>query len=164
MPVKLYSLLEYTVSIKFKNVPNAVSIPLGGMGSYIGSIAFTKDAPNITKTVDTTGSGIFSFSANNSGTVTVEISYLSVKVQEMINRIIARYYSANGTDWKTTLLDITISKNNETIIEATNCMLQGLPDLTLGAEVGMRTFVFQAIEIKEHTATTALEAAMSAEV
>jgi hypothetical protein len=160
---KLYSLLEYTVSVKFKSQTNAINIPLGGMGSYLGNIAIAKETPNITKNVDVTGSGIFSFSANNSGTITVELSYLSVKVQELINRIISRYYSTNGVDWKTTLLDITISRNNMVIVEATDCMLDGLPELTLGAEVGKRTFVFQCINVKEHTATTALNTAIGSE-
>lgn len=163
MAVKLYSLLEFSVSVKFKNQPNAVNIPLGGMGSYLGSISISKDAPNITKTVDATGSGIFSFSANNSGTITVELSYLSVKVQELINRIISRYYSSNGTDWKQTLLDITISKGNEVIIEATDCMLEGTPELGIQPEAAMRSFVFQAITIKEHTAVTSLSAEIGAE-
>lgn len=163
MSVKLYSLLEYTVSVQFKDQANAVNIPLGGMGSYVGSIAIAKESANITKTVDATGSGLFSFSANNSGTLTVELSYLSIKVQELINRIVSRYYAANGVDWKTTLLDITISKNNQVIIEATDCMLDGLPELTLSAEAARRSFVFQCIEIKEHTATTALDAAIGIE-
>ena len=163
MAVKLYSLLEYTVSVKFKTQPNAINIPLGGMGSYLANISISKENPNIAKTVDATGSGIFSYSANNSGTLTVELSYLSIKVQELINRIVSRYYSVNGTDWKKTLLDITISKNNQVIIEATDCMLEGLPELTLGAEVGNRTFVFQCIEIKEHNATTALSQAIGSE-
>lgn len=156
--VKLYSLLEYSVSIKFKNQQNAVDIPLGGMGSYLGSISISKDGANITKTVDATGSGIYSFSANNSGTIAVELSYLSVKVQEILNRIISRYYSTNGTDWKQTLLDITISKANQVVIEATDCMLEGAPELTIGPEAAQRSFTFLAIEIKEHTATTSLSA------
>lgn len=155
--VKLYSLLEYTVSIKFKNQPNAISIPMGGMGSYLATISVSKDAPNITKTVDATGSGSFSYSANNSGTLTVEVSYLSVKVQELLNRIISRYYATNGQEWKNVILDITISRNNEVVVEATDCMLEGAPDLSLGAEIANRSFVFQCIEIKEHTATTSLE-------
>lgn len=163
MPTKLYSLLDYSVSIQFKGQTNAIKIPLGGMGSYLGSIGISKESANITKTVDATGSGIFSYSANNSGTITVELSYLSIKVQELINRIISRYYSNNGTDWKKTLLDITISKNNQVIIEATDAMLEGTPELSLSAEVGMRSFVFQCIEIKEHTATTSLEAEIGAE-
>lgn len=163
MPTKLYSLLDYSVSIQFKGQTNAIKIPLGGMGSYLGSISISKENPNITKTVDATGSGIFSYSANNSGTITVELSYLSIKVQEIINRIISRYYSNNGTDWKKTLLDITISKNNQVIIEATDAMLEGTPELSLSSEVGMRSFVFQCIEIKEHTATTSLEAEIGVE-
>lgn len=163
MPVKLYSLLEFTVSVKFKNQPTAVNIPLGGYGSYLGSISISKEAPNITKNVDTTGSGIFSYSANNSGTITVELSFLSIKVQELINRIISRYYSVNGTDWKDTLLDITISKNNQVVIEATDCMLEGTPELTLGSDVANRSFVFQAVEIKEHTTTAALDSAVGVE-
>lgn len=160
---KLYSLLEYSVSVQFKNQANAVNIPMGGMGSYLGSISVTKDAPNITKTVDATGSGIFSYSANNSGTITVELNFLSVKVQELINRIISRYYSTNGTEWKKTLLDITISKNNQVVLEATDCMLEGTPELNLSADVPNRSFVFQCIEIKEHTATTNLSAPIGAE-
>lgn len=163
MPVKLYSLLEYTVSVKFKSQPNAINIPLGGMGSYLGSISIAKENANIQKSVDVTGSGIFSYSANNSGTLTVELSYLSVKVQELINRIVSRYHATNGSDWKNTLLDITISKNNRVILEATDCMLEGLPELTLGAEVAKRNFVFQCIEIKEHTATTSLTKAVGVE-
>lgn len=163
MAVKLYSLLEYTVSVKFKKQSNAVNIPLGGMGSYLGSITTSKEKPNIQKTVDDTGSGIFSYSANNSGTLTVELSYLSVKVQELINRIVSRYYAVNGTEWKQTLLDITISKNNEVVVEATDCMLEGLPELQIGPEAAKRSFVFQCIEIKEHTSTTALNAAIGIE-
>jgi len=160
---KLYSLLDYTVSIKFKGQPNAVNIPVGGMGSYLGSINVAKESPNITKTVDSTGSGIFSYSANNSGTLTVEISFLSIKVQELINRIISRYYAPNGTEWKKTLLDITISRNNRVVIEATDAMLEGAPELVLGPEVANRSFVFQCIEIKEHTATTSLTAPIGSE-
>lgn len=163
MPTKLYSLLDYSVSIQFKGQTNAIKIPLGGMGSYLGSISISKANANITKTVDATGSGIFSYSADNSGSITVELSYLSIKVQEIINRIISRYYSNNGTDWKKTLLDITISKNNQVIIEATDAMLEGTPELSLSSEVGMRSFVFQCIEIKEHTATTSLEAEIGVE-
>lgn len=163
MAVKLYSLLEYSVSVKFKNQANAVNIPLGGMGSYLGSISISKDSPNITKTVDATGSGIFSFSANNSGTITVELSYLSIKVQELLNRIISRYYASNGLEWKKTLLDIVITKNNEAVIEATDCMLEGTPELSIGPEAAMRSFVFQAITIKEHTATTSLSAEIGRE-
>lgn len=161
--VKLYSLLDYSVSVKFKNQANAVNIPIGGMGSYLGSLVIAKENPNISKTVDVTGSGVFSYSANNSGTLTVELNFLSIKVQEIINRIIARYYSPNGTEWKNTLLDITISKNNVVVIEATDCMLEGAPELNLSAEVANRTFVFQCIEIKEHTATTSLTSPIGAE-
>ena len=160
---KFYSLLDYAVSIKFKNQSSAVNIPLGGVGSYLGSISISKETANITKTVDATGSGVFSYSANNSGTITVELNFLSIKVQELVNRIISRYFAANGNKWKETVLDITISKNNEVVIEATDCMLEGAPELSLGAEVANRSFVFQCIEIKEHTTTASLSSPIGAE-
>lgn len=158
--VKQYSLLDYTLSVIIKEAPGAdanaleVDIPIGGAGKYLGSITVTKSTDNVTKTVDATGAGVFSFSNDHSGTVDIEISQVSDVVGEIIKKIVDKYYqdydtAGIETDWKRTVLDIVISKNDQKVVEATDCMLVKMPDLGIGNEVATRTFSFIAMEIRE---------------
>lgn len=157
--VKQYSLLDFTVSVIIKEAPGVdagleVDIPIGGAGKYLGSITVTKSTDNVTKTVDATGAGVFSFSNDHSGTVDVEISQVSDVVANIIDKIINNYYQdyeqqGVETDWKRTVLDIVISKGSQKVVEATDCMLVKMPDLSIGNEVATRTFSFIAMEIRE---------------
>lgn len=149
--VKQYSLLDFSLSITFKK--NRYNIPIGGVGSYLGSIKVAKATDNITKTVDATGSGVFAYSHDHSGTVDIEISQVSNKVATIINRAMKWYHSETNGDWKNGLLDIVIMKNGRKVLDATSCMLTKMPDLEIGNEVAMRTFSFQAIEIREYAVT-----------
>lgn len=155
--VKQYSLLDYSVSVTLKEsvstlTGTVLNIPIGGVGKYLGSISIAKEVDNISKAVDATGAGVFSYTHNHSGTVTVEISQLSDAVREILSKIHANYSGVSAEDpskYKTAVLDITISKNTIPVLVATNCMLTKMPDLTLEAEAGTRTFEFLAMEIKE---------------
>jgi len=146
--VKQYSLLDFSLSITFKKI--TYNIPVGGIGSYLGSIKISKATDNITKTVDATGSGIFAYSHDHSGTVDIEISQVSVDVAKIINNVMDYYQSVEDGNWKKGLVGISIMKNGDKIMDATDCMLLKMPDLELGAEVTTRTFSFAAIEIREH--------------
>ena len=145
--VKQYSLLDFSISITFKK--KTYNIPLGGFGSYLGNISISKNTDNISTTVDSTGSGVFSFSADNSGTIEIEITQVSDKISQIIQNMQNYYQSTVSGDWKNALVDITIHKNAIPIIEATNCMLVKMPDWTAGPEVSTRTYSFSAIEIRE---------------
>jgi len=147
--VKQYSLLDFSLSIDSKVDGITYNVPIGGIGSYLGSIKVAKSTDNVSKTVDATGSGIFAYTHDHSGTVDIEISQVSEKVGQIINKIIDYYHSETQGDWKKGLIDITISKNNVAYLVATDCMLTKMPDLEMGAEAGMRTFSFASIEIKE---------------
>lgn len=144
---KQFSLLDFSISITWKNV--RYNLPMGGAGSYLGSISVTKSTDNITTTVDATGSGVFNFSADHSGTVEIELSQVSDKINEIINKMANYYHSQRAGDWKNALVDITISKNGVALVDATSCMLTKMPDLSIQPEVQNRTFTFSAIEIRE---------------
>lgn len=156
--VKQYSLLDYNLSILLKSSADVVTgtlinIPIGGLGKYLGSITVAKDTANISKTVDATGAGVFSYTHDHSGTISIEISQLSDAVSSILSNIHEKYtgLSQGTSDYKTAILDITIKKGTTDVISATNCMLTKMPDLTLEAEAGTRTFEFLAMEIKEHS-------------
>lgn len=159
--VKQYSLLDYSVSVTLKESLDAatgtvLNIPIGGVGKYLGSISIAKETENISKAVDATGAGVYSYTHNHSGTITVEISQLSDAVREILANIHAKYSGVSAGApalYKSAILDITISKSNDPVIVATNCMLTKMPDLTLEAEAGTRTFEFLAMEIKEEGLT-----------
>jgi hypothetical protein len=152
MAMKQYSLLDYNISITAKTTGITYSIPVGGIGSYLGSITVAKSTDQISKTVDATGSGVFSYSHDHSGTIDIEISQVSEKVGDIINKIMDYYHSETIGDWKKGLVDIEITKigQSKPVIDASDCMLVKMPDLAIGAEVAMRTFSFVAIEIREH--------------
>lgn len=157
MTMKQYSLLDYTISITLKKSTTdsgtKLNIPIGGAGNYLGSIKFAKDTDRITKTVDATGAGVFSFSNDHSGTVDIEITQVSDAVNEIIKTVFNKYITGNDS-WKETILDITLYKGTtQPIIEATNCMLVKMPDLEIGNEVATRTFSFVAMEIHEKAFT-----------
>ena len=147
MSVKQYSLLDFSLSITFKN--DRYNIPIGGIGSYLGSIKVSKATDNISKTVDATGSGVYAYSHDHSGTIDIEVSQVSDVVAKIIKKAMNYYHSQTNGDWKKGLVGITIMKNGTKVIDATDCMLTKMPDLELGAEVGMRTFSFASIEIRE---------------
>lgn len=159
--VKQYSLLDYSVSVTLKesvdvDTGTVLNIPIGGVGKYLGSISIAKEVENISKAVDATGAGVYSYTHNHSGTVTVEISQLSDAVREILASVHAKYSGVSKEQpalYKKAVLDITISKGNDPVIVATNCMLTKMPDLTLEAEAGTRTFEFLAMEIKEEQLT-----------
>lgn len=159
--VKQYSLLDYSISVTLKEsldttTGTVLNIPIGGVGKYLGSISIAKETENISKAVDATGAGVYSYTHNHSGTITVEISQLSDAVREILANIHAKYSGVSAGApalYKSAILDITISKSNDQVIVATNCMLTKMPDLTLEAEAGTRTFEFLAMEIKEEGLT-----------
>jgi hypothetical protein len=158
--VKQYSLLDYNLSVLLKESTDVltgtlINIPIGGLGKYLGSITVTKDTANISKTVDATGAGVFSYTHDHSGTISIEISQLSDAVSSILSNIHEKYtgLSEGTSKYKSAILDITIKKGNSDVISATNCMLTKMPDLTLEAEAGSRTFEFLAMEIKEHSLT-----------
>lgn len=150
--VKQYSLLDYSLSITLKQSTTAttgtsLNIPIGGAGKYLGSIKFTKSTDNITKTVDATGAGVFSFSNDHSGQVEITISQVSDAINSIITNISEKYHSDGS--WKNALVDIIMTKGSKTVIEATNCMLVKMPDFSVENEVGTRSFMLLAMEIRE---------------
>lgn len=154
--VKQYSLLDYSLSVVLKSSADVVTgtlinIPIGGVGKYLGSITVSKEVDNISKAVDATGAGVFSYTHNHSGTISIEISQLSDAVSSILANIHDKYTTleTGSSTYKTAILDITIKKGGTDVINATNCMLTKMPDLTLEAEAGTRTFEFLAMEIKE---------------
>ena len=150
MSVKQYSLLDYTMTITSKSTGITYNIGIGGIGSYLGSITVAKSTDQITKTVDATGSGVFSYSHDHSGTIDIEVSQVSNTVNQIIENIMNYYYSETQGDYKKGLVDIEIFRNGVKAVDATGCMLSKMPDLAIGSEVAMRTFSFLAIEIREH--------------
>ena len=159
--VKQYSLLDYSISVTLKESVGrdsgvVINIPVGGVGKYLGSISIAKEVDNISKAVDATGAGVYSYTHNHSGTITIEISQLSDVVREILANIHAKYSGVSAGApalYKEAILDITISKNTTQVLVATDCMLTKMPDLTLEAEAGTRTFEFLAMEIKEEAIT-----------
>lgn len=153
--VKQYSLLDYSLSIypHGSNSENALNIPIGGLGRYLGSIKFSKSTENVSKTVDATGSGVFSYTNDHSGTVDIEISQVSEQISTIITQIAEKYNDGTNYFGTNVLLDIVMSKNNTPIIEATNCMLVKMPDLVIANEPATRTFSFLSMEIKEKAFT-----------
>jgi len=151
MSVKQYSLLDFALSITFKK--REYDIPVGGIGSYLGSIKVAKATDNISKTVDATGSGIFAYNHDHSGTIDIEISQVSTKVGEIINQVMEYYQSETEGKWKEALISIVIKKNGKKVIDAPDCMLTKMPDLDISPEAGMRVFSFAAIKIREFAIT-----------
>lgn len=152
MRPKQYSLLDYTISLTFQG--NQYNIPLGGPKSFLGSISISKATDNITKVMDATGSGGYSFSADNSGTIDIELSMVSDKVSEILERIVDNYHNiTSSAAWKDTILDITIMRaiDNKPVVTGTSCMLTKMPDLEIGPEIQNRTFSFVSLEIREHS-------------
>lgn len=152
MKVKQYSLLDYAISIKSSDIiGGSIDIPIGGRGSYLGSVTVSRNTANITSEVDATGSGVFSFSADNSGTLTFNLSYVSDTAMTIINSIVSKYRDPDTQAWKTAMVDIVISNAQGPVITAKSCMLQGSEDLNLSPEVPRRDFVFLAMDIDEVT-------------
>jgi len=159
--VKQYSLLDYNLSVTLKTSFDAttgtnLNVPIGGVGKYLGSITIAKEVDNISKSVDATGAGVYSYTHNHSGTISVEISQLSDAVANILASIHDKYSgvsAGNTTLYKDAIIDIHLKKGNDKVIDATNCMLTKMPDLTLEAEAGTRTFEFLAMEIKEYART-----------
>jgi len=147
MSVKQYSLLDFSLSITFKG--SRYNIPIGGIGSYLGSIKVSKSTDNVTKTVDATGSGVYAYSHDHSGTVDIEISQVSEQVGTIIKKIMNYYHSQTNGDWKKGIVGISLMKNGSKVIDATDCMLTKMPDFEASAEPGTRVFIFASIEIRE---------------
>lgn len=148
MAVKKYSLLDYTVTLGIDGTSESIS--LGGKGSFLGSISVERDTPNITKTVDATGSGVYAFSADNSGTITFNLTYISNAANEIMNKLVGKYHATNVNAWKdNSSLTITIMKDDRPVIVAKHCMFAGLDSLELGPEVPTRNYPFLAMEISE---------------
>lgn len=149
--VKHYSLLDYTATIKTV-VGTTLVATIGGAQSYLGRISVTQEAANITKNTDVSGSTVYSFSNNHSGTVAFELSFVAEAMDTLIGFIKERYVD-EPSSWKdaTFTIDITRAGSSSPAISCEGCMLTKRPDWETLAEVGVRSYEFVAAKITERS-------------
>ena len=149
--VKHYSLLDYTATIKTA-VGTTLTVTLGGAQSYLGKISVIQEAANITKNTDVSGSTVYSFSNNHSGTVTFELSFVAEALDQLI-KFIKEKYVDEPSSWKdaTFTIDITRAGASSPAISCEGCMLTKRPDWETVAEAGMRPYEFVAAKITERS-------------
>lgn len=151
--VKHYSLLDYVATIKPTDPNLAIVAVLGGSQSYLGRITVEQDVDNITKTTDATGSTVYSFSNDLSGTISFEISFVAGAVETLLSFVKSRYNN-NPNLWKEATFTIDITKAGEAgqpVISCMHCMLKKRPNWSVEKDVGMRTYEFFVARIEERT-------------
>lgn len=145
-----YSLLDFTVNITSTDL--GINLSIGGQkGSFFGGVTVAREKANISKNVDDTGSGVFNYSANNSGTLSLVLNQLSEQVNTIINNIASKYHDPDNQAWKKATFGIEIFKAgiDKPVVSASFCMLEQVPELGIESEASNRTFVFLAMEISE---------------
>lgn len=162
--VKTYSLLDHTISFTFLD-PTVVdfngkrSLELTTLGSFLGKVTVSKTEANVTMNADVTGGVVFNYSHNHSGKCEFEFSYVSEYTLKLLKALYDKYVGTDApNNWRKAMVDIVISsKASPTAADATgqgvvvscsNCYLDKLPDLDLGAEVGTRTFTFLVADVQ----------------
>ena len=161
--VKSYSLADYDFTITSVALPGQTDLEdnfeftLGGAGNFLDSVTVTWDSNVFEKEADPLGNVVFTKSYARDGQISLSINMLSDKVK-IFNKIMQLYYGGGIKDRsysniKDPFFSITIKRHGvdsasvPTLIEASYCALQKLPDLEFGQNAGTREFVFLAAEI-----------------
>lgn len=150
--VKHYSLLDYIIVITTVS-GQGLTVTLGGSQSYLGRVTVQREKANITKTTDVTGSTVYSFSNDHSGTVSLELSFVSTALDSLL-KLIREKYLEQPTAWKDATFNIDITRSGSSsapVVSLMGCMLSKYPDWEVSAEVGTRTYEFLVAQIEERT-------------
>ena len=137
----IYSLANYKMTITssdptIKRVFGE-SLTIGGNGSQVGSFSVSDLQNQNSVQGYATGGYIYSKSYDRTASISVSLNQFSDEISKFKN-LIKLYYSGDyGT------LTIVLTNNeNEKIVEAVDCLPEGLPDLSLSADAGNQTWKF----------------------
>ena len=138
-----YSLANYILTIKSNNT-NAQAvfgndISIGGEGSYVGSITFSRQTEMWSTSGFATGGWIHN---KNLGTVTIEISQLAPQVGRFI-QLCNVYYAS---DYEGFTLTLTDSEQNQ-IVECIDCYITTIPNQSFAESVGTQSWTFTCGQI-----------------
>lgn len=148
--IKHYSFLDYTATIKSSR-GTGLSVKLGGSQSYLGKISVSQENNNITKITDVTGSTVYGYSNDHSGSVTFEISFAAEAFENLL-AFVRQKYIEDPTNWKDATFAIDIYKagnSTQPIVSCMGCMLKKRPDWEVTKDVGTRTYEFYVAQIEE---------------
>lgn len=141
-----YSLANYILTIKSNNV-NAQAIfgndiSIGGEGSYVGSITFSRQTEMWSTSGFATGGWIHNKNLDRHGTVDVELSQLAPQVGRFI-QLCNVYYAS---DYEGFTLTLTDSEQNQ-IVECIDCYITKIPNQVFGESAASQTWSFTCGQI-----------------
>ena len=149
-----YSLTDYILSIKVPEDLRSTfiadyietgedSISIGGDASYVGSISINQSQAQWTTEGDATGSWVHNKSKNQVGTIEVEMTQVSDKIN-LLNRLFQTYYSVDTqTDGLTITLNKTLGSGNTALVATgIDCYISGRPNFAYKDTAQTQTWNF----------------------
>lgn len=137
-----YSLSDYTATIKLPASLSAIasSISIGGQGSYLDTVDVGLDNDLWSMSSYSTGGYVLNKNLARTGTITFTLNQLA-DVCSRLRTLQAAYYpsDAEAIDDPCT---IEISNKEGTIVSATDCYLQKIPNQQYQAQASTQSWTF----------------------
>jgi len=143
-----YSLADYVLTIsipqKLRTALGITTISVGGEGSYLDNFSFSMRKDTWETQGDDTGGWIHTKSYNRIGDASLTLNMLSEQVVQL-TRLFNIYFSSEQLDEGVTITLSDASSN--TVVTCNDCYVKRIPDLSIQASPGTRTWQFTCGQI-----------------